>query len=291
MRLGTTTTFFATRRDGSRTTFAEQLKACADAGFEAVDLDFAAADALPERGFEAQIAQIGEALASTGLVASQACAPYNDLLYTYGKQPSDGEREALLARLDRTVKACAELGVGTLVLRPLNDTVNTEYDPEAVAATNREFYLPTVEAAVKAGVGVAFENMCELDMSIYRRTFCASVDDLELLTDGFGDRAVGVCWNFARAHQMMTDQAGELRRMGAKVTALHVSDASTVRVSKLVPFVGNVKWEKLVPVLREIGYSGDFVLDAEAFMNNMPDDLRPDAARIAVSFAKYCMAL
>lgn len=291
MRLGTSTSLFARRRDGSRVSYEERLTLCREAGFSVVELDFSGADALTEDGWEAEISRTGETLAALGLEASQARAPYNDFLFTAGHLPSEEERAELEKALLRTTEACARLGVKELVLRPLNDSVNTEYDAEVIARTNRDFYLPFAEKAAAGGTGIVFENMYELDMALRRRSFGTSVDDLFILSGLFGGLDAGVCWDFGHAHQMFSDEVAALRRAGSLVRATCVYDASKTRVSHLIPFVGNIQWEALVPALRETGYGGDFILGAEAFMNDMPDALRKDAAKLAYDFGAYCMRL
>ena len=298
MRLGTTTSLFARRRDGSRVSYEDQLKACREAGFTAVELDFSTSadptnteDTLARDDWEAETERIGEALSRFGLEASQARAPFIDTLFTAGLVPSEEEKARLSEMLSRTVKACGRLGVKELVLRPLNDSINTEYDTEVIAGTNRDFYLPFAESASSRGTGIVFENMYELDMAVWTRTFCTSVDDLILLTESFGDLNAGVCWDFGHAHQLFADQGAALRCAGGLVRATHVYDTSNARTAHLIPFVGNIKWEKLVPVLRDTGYKGDFVLSSEEFMNDMPDALRADAAKIAYDFGAYCMGL
>ena len=289
MRLGTTTTLFARGRDGSRVSYEDQLKACREAGFLTVELDLSTA--LGGEDWESEISRIGEALSLLGLDASQARAPFNDFLFTAGKAPSEEEKAHLCTSLSRTVEACGRLGVKELVLRPLNDSINTEYDTEIIVGTNRDFYLSYAEAAASHGTGVTFENMYELNMAEWRRTFCTSVDDLLLLTGAFEGLNAGVCWDFGHAHQMFADQAAAMKRVGGLIRATHAYDASTVRVSHLLPFMGSIKWEKLIPALRETGYKGDFILSSEAFMNDMPDALRSDAAKIAYDFGAYCMGL
>ena len=64
------------------------------------------------------------------------------------------------------------------------------------------------------------------------------------------------------------------------------------RDSHLIPFVGgNIKWEQIMPVLREIGYEGDFILETHSFMASVPDALRPSAGRLMREFGEYCLSL
>ena len=60
----------------------------------------------------------------------------------------------------------------------------------------------------------------------------------------------------------------------------------------LIPFVGgNVKWEKIIPALREIGYAGDLTIDAPSYTKDFPDALMPDAMRFALEAGRHLLSL
>ena len=297
MRLGTTTSLFARRRDGSRVSYEDQLKACREAGFTAVELDFSTSadptnteDTLARDDWEAETERIGEALSRFGLEASQARAPFIDTLFTAGASPSEEEKARLSEMLSRTVKACGRLGVKELVLRPLNDTINTEYDTEVIVKTNRDFYLPFAESASPRGTGIVFENMYELDMAVWTRTFCTSVDDLILLTDSFGDLNAGICWDFGHANRVFKNQIPQLKAVAPYLRATHVDDNVGKDDLHLLPFLGTIDWRRIMPLLKEIGYEGCFNYELST-CKRMPEAMLDPTVKYIYEMGRYLLTL
>ena len=242
--------------------------------------------------WESVIDELGNEAAKLGVSFTQSHAPFNGNMFAYGKQP-DADYMALFNEMTRRcVIASARLGVKWIVVHPYTDTVNTEYDNEIQMKTNIEFYKPVLEQAKALGVGLAVENMADFDINKFRRGYCANADDLNALVDAVNDSSFGVCWDFGHARMMMDDQPRQLAMIGKRLKATHVQDNTGKRDSHLIPFVGgNIRWENIMPALKKIGYEGDFVYECHSFMNDIPDALRPSAAKLAYDFGMYCMEL
>ena len=283
MKLGTSTNMFNCRRGSlAKPTYAEMTAAAADAGFDVIDIDLSGAssactsDELASDGWEAAIDAAGEAAAKRGVPIVQSTAPFNPYIFTRGRQPGGDEVMHVREMLRRAAVASGRLGVKWMVVRPLNDTVRCEYDTEVELATNREFYAPVLEECKKAGVGIAFENMYNFSPDDYRRS----------------DGSVGVCWDFGHANFVLADQPRALRKLGSRIKTTHVQDNRGAVDSHLIPFVGgNVKWEKIMPCLAEIGYVGDIVLDAPSYTKDFPDALKPSAVAFALEAGRYLLSL
>ncbi len=297
MRLGISTDmFYGRRRASSVPTYAEMTAAAADAGFDVADLSFASSvdahDELASADWERSIDAVGEVTAARGLPIVQVTAPYDPFIFIRGSQP-DAEKVAHICEMTRRAAiAAAKLGAKWLIVRPLSDTVNCEYDTGAELAVNREFYAPLVEVCRREGVGIAFENMCNYAHFDLRRVYGENPEDLIALVDSYTDASVGVCWNFGHANFMLADQPRALRKLGDRIKATHASDNRGEVNSKLIPFVGgNVKWEKIIPALREIGYAGDLTIDAPSYTKDFPDALMPDAMRFALEAGRHLLSL
>lgn len=297
MRLGVMTNLFRARRRGQPGhNYIEQVRLCAAAGFRVLDLNVTdsarpgSQSDLAGDDWEAKIDALGEEAAKLGVSFSQAHAPYNGNLFIYGRQP-DEDYFALFREMSRRcVIAAGRLGIKRITIHPLTDTVNTEYDNGIQKRTNIEFYSPMMELAKACGTGLAVENIAEVDLTRARRTYCANTDDLIDLVDTVRDPVLGVCWDFGHARMMFSDQPRQLRKIGRRLCATHVQDNTGRRDSHLIPFVGgNIRWEEIMPVLKEIGYAGDFILECHSFMKEVPDTLRQSAARLAYNFGMYCM--
>lgn len=300
MRLGTSTNMFAYAR-GSKVErpYLEQMRSCVASGFKILDLDMyesahnhMAPGDLTGGDWEFKIEELGNEAARLGAEFVQAHAPFCAGYLIAGHQPDDSYREMYGELMRRAIVAAGKLNIPWVTVHPMTDTVDAEYDVDVNRRVNLEFYLPYVELAAKVGTGLAFENMANFTPDI-RRFYCASADELADLADSFGTpETVGVCWDFGHAKMMMDNQPRQLRKLGKRLKATHVQDNMGDRDSHLIPMVGgNIRWEEIMPVLREIGYEGDFVLESHSYMQNVPDALRVSAGKLAYEFGMYLMKM
>ncbi len=299
MRLGTSTNMF-NRKRGSNTkpSYAEKLEAVARAGFDSAEIHFCDSvrpewhDQLAGDDWERSVDAAAETAAAHSLPVVQAKAPYLSAAFVKGYQPSEDDMTNLCEMLRRSVAASAKLGVKNLILQPLNDTVNCEYDTAVELATNRDFYAPIVELCMKNNIGVVFENTCKSPALGLRRTYGENPEDLMALVDFYGDPRVGICWNFGHANFMISDQPRALRKVGNRLHATHLEDNRGMVDSHLIPFVGgNIKWERIVPCLREIGFDGDMILDAPSYTRDFPEELKDEAVKFALTAGRYLLSL
>ncbi|MBQ9080297.1 MAG: sugar phosphate isomerase/epimerase [Clostridia bacterium] len=298
MELGIMTNVYRWERLNSKNSpYIKQMRDCAAAGFRVLDLNTCFSvhagqnDDLAADDWEARIEAVGEEAARLGVRFSQMHAPFNGDIFVCGKQPTAEYVENFRKMSLRAVRAAGKLGIPWVVVHPLTDTVNTEYDNEIQKRTNIEFYAEMLDAARRVGTGLAFENMAEFNRETCRRRYGAATEDLIDLVDTLGE-GVGVCWDFGHGRELYADQPRQLRKLGARLKATHVHDNRGERDSHLIPFVGgNIKWETIMPTLREIGYEGDFILETHMFMKQIPEALRPSAGRLMYEFGMYCMKL
>ena len=237
-------------------------------------------------------AQANEA-AKQGVTFTQAHAPGRCEPFIAELRPTEETIEYYLEIMRRTILACETLGIKWMTVHPLSDNINTEYDTEILKKTNLEFYSPILEFSKAHGVGLAFENMARFaKFSMLKRVYCMSAEELCELVDAFGDEDVGVTWDFGHGRMMIANQSTALERIGSRLKATHVQDNKGDRDAHLIPFIGgNVQWEKIMPVLTEIGYEGDFVFEAHRYSQDIPEELWEEAGRLAHEIGVYCLSL
>lgn len=273
------------------------MEQCVEAGFRVLDIGFTDAirpakpDDLSPDDWERRIDVIGEAAAKLGVDFSQAHLPYGDLFND--KKPATEEEFALFREMTRRgIIACGRLGVKWAVAHPFTDLIHGEYDNAVNLNTNLAFYTPFAELAEQNGTGLALEVMAEFNIERVKRRYCATADELIELTDRFASPSVGICWDFGHAHSIHRDHCAALRKVGHRLKATHVQDCRGDRDAHLIPFIGgNIKWEQIMPTLVEIGYTGDFVLEAHRFTQNIPEALRSAAGKFAYAMGEYCLGL
>lgn len=298
MRLGTQLGLFnPVEGSGKQKNTILMMEQCVEAGFRVLDIGFCDAirpakpDDLSPDDWERRIDAIGEAAAKLGVEFSQAHLPYADL---YNDQKNFTEEDFALFRemTRRGIIACGRLGVKWAVAHPFTDLIHGEYDNDINLTTNLEFYSPFAELAEQNNTGLALEIMAEFNIERVKRRYCATADELIELTDRFASPAVGICWDFGHAHSIHRDHCAALRKVGNRLKATHVQDCRGDRDAHLIPFIGgNIKWEQIMPTLVEIGYTGDFVLEAHRFTQNIPEALRPMAGKFAYAMGEYCLSL
>ena len=294
-----------TREDKTIRPYTEQLIKCAEGGFRVMDISCASImrpaknDPFSRDDWEKTAHEVRELADKIGIDISQSHAPFNFAPAKHADEPDYVER--FHDAIDRAIRISAIVGVKQMVTHPFN-TLKREgaYNPEQLQRDNIEFFARHIELADKLGVGIAFENMLQSGIAwADNPRYCALTDELISLIDTINAPHVGACWDFGHAHIAccdktcpMTDHADELRKLGKRLRSTHVHDNSGTRDLHQLPFVGgNIEWEKLMPVLREIGYEGDFTYESAAYVDDMPAPLRDTATKFAYDVGMYLLGL
>ena len=141
--------------------------------------------------------------------------------------------------------------------------------------------------------GIALENMAYLGP--YSATLppqlCATTEGLIAQIDACDSEAVGACWDFGHANLGHEDQAESLRRLGKRLKATHVNDNLGAADDHTLPFLGNIAWETILPVLTEIGYAGDLTYEIHKYLRRVPEPLYPVMIRSTVDTGSYLLRL
>ncbi len=267
--------------------YIESIRRCHAAGFRVLDLNLCAMlqgkTELNGDDWEQAIDRIGEEAAKLGVEFSQSHPPYPTQPWGFESE----EQQSLYEEMAyRSLVVGSRLGVKWAVFHPFCETKLSEHDVGASIALNHKLYARIMEWADQLGCGIAFENMADRNN---KRRFCATADELILLVDSYGGK-VGACWDFGHGNRVYTHQEKPLRMLGKRIKALHVDDNFGEQDLHLLPYLGTVEWETLMPILTEIGYEGDFIYEIR-LNNYMPDELKDEAARFAFGIGTYLLAL
>lgn len=289
MRISLMTGFFGFKANGEYTSFSESMKRCKEAGFSVQDICFCRAltgqTELVEDNWEQLIHDLREEADKAGIEFSQSHAVY--LPGEFEEQTTE-MLEHFHEMMRRSIIASSMLGVKWAVLHPvelrISDFANTRINIEK----NIEFYNETIELAKKCNVGIAFENMTE---SKKKHRFASTAYELCELIDAFGDSGVGACWDFGHANMLYEDQTIALRTLGKRLKATHVNDNRGTADDHMFPFHGTVDWHSIMPVLKEIGYEGDFNYETHNESKRLPEPLKDSIAKMGYKIAEYCLSL
>lgn len=252
----------------------ETIDRIADAGFEVADVNFCATiygvwetkkshepilDGTPEERHE-RIARLAAKCAERGIVPNTTHIPF--FRYDTELEHLDGYMDYVYRALD----ASAQLGAKWAVMhlsRAENCVENTV-----------EFARPLCRYATERGVGIAIENMAQVDP----QNLCAAID--RLAAEGY---LVGACFDVGHSHLHGEDPAATVRLLGSRIKVLHVHDNSAERDNHDLPYTGKINWDAFLAALAEVGYEGDFNYELNA--TRLPDDPGVRAAYLAYSAA------
>lgn len=300
MRIGTFSTLYGIRRGEKKALpYIDQMKHCLEVGFDVQGISLfhamnpARCEDIIAEDWERRIDDLASEAAKLGVDFSVSHAPGGVNPFIKELRPTEEALERYNEMMVRAIIMSSKLGIKWMSVHPFSDNINCEYDNEVQLKTNYDYYAPFVEMGEKYGVGLAFENMARTNsLPMLKRRYCMNADELCELTDYFKSDYVGITWDFGHARIMMNDQREPLRKVGKRLKVTHVQDNKGDRDMHLIPFVGgNVQWEKIMPVLKEIGYEGDFTLEAGKYMRNVPEALWVEAGKIAYEHMAYCLEL
>ncbi len=282
MKIGTSINFAERSREGDLD-LRESLSLINNAGFDAIEIDFSrgiGATALDSALWEKNVALIKEIAEDEGLRIVSAHAPHDPRLYIPEVAPTEEERAKFDELLCRSAKAACILGAGILVVHPVDNLTDAEYDSAVNLETNKKYLAEVVSEAEKHGVKIAVENVYYSSVYRLRRRYGESAEEVIALADAIG---AGVCWNCGHAHPVTMDQARAISKIGQRLVLMHLSDSRGHTDAGLPPMIGggNIKWEQIMPAVARLGYEGYMILQADQYLNNMPKVLQADAAKFA----------
>ena len=259
----------------------EAMDFFADAGFEAVDVNFAATvkqgeflhePVLDGENWRENVRAVRARAEERGLAIFHTHAPFK---YRYLDREAP-EFPLCDEMMHRSLEATALLGAKHAVVHPVvrPDRSATEVS-ESIQALG-----PLADNARGFGVRLAVENMSSSEPEEIR-TIADAVD-------------ADICWDAGHAHIHGLDQEESLKLLGQRVKVLHLHDnygsrgRSIREASKSdlhqPPYYGDLDWQSLLRGLKAIGFTGGF--NFEVASARLPDSLRMDNARYIVKAAR-----
>lgn len=272
------------------------LELARECGADAVDF-FLKAEPYAEgsvyaQGEEAVAAYYGELGAyarSLGLIVSQ----------THGRCKSFiGEAE-----FDRiTVEKCrldclatAALGAPACVVHSVSTcSVGPEAEPQYMRELNHSMWMQLLPFAKHYGVKLAAETFGDApkygcvdffgDFEEFL-TACKAVEDSE-----YGDFFT-VCVDTGHSNKAMRfgnpDPAEVIRRLGNRITLLHLNDNDTLTDQHKMPLSGSIDWAAVLGALEEVGYRG--VYNMELNLKRYGEALMADHAAFAIKVLREAL--
>lgn len=185
--------------------------------------------------------------------------------------PNYADAEYVWATNYRCIETTKILGADWMVMHPANLPHDPLYSRSKAKEANLRYLAPFIEAAKKAGIGLAIENM--VDFGGRRRRYCGGdPEELIELVDEIHDESVGICIDTGHAHVSGIDVGAFIRMTGKRLKATHIDDNNRDGDTHLPPYFGTIRWSDVMQALRDIDYRGDFSFELGS--QKMPDAMR-----------------
>lgn len=255
----------------ARFTIFDAIAACAEAGFEKIDLTFCrwCEPGMPVSGDNYQ--RFGEQIAACLEAHHIAPAQAHANFYLHNVSQEEDARSALMSR--RCLALAGMLGVPAVVMHILRVRDIGTDDKTIGMQKNVEYFKPYGDIARACGVKIAIENGLT--------GFYHSADELLELIDRLGDDAFGLCWDTGHANITGQPQEQAILKMGARLLCVHLNDNDGKKDQHLLPCMGTVDFSAVMRALRQSGYAGAFSLECGGFTRNLPASARPAALKLA----------
>lgn len=268
MQISNMTSVFWASREGRRIPTIEAVRRLHALGYRHIDLDLCSMargeSEFCEDGWREAAAAVREEMEKLGMTFVQSHVPFYS-----GRiiDPAKPEYNAYFYdMLMRSAEVLQIAGVPLTIVHPMCARGESKENMEANLAENKRFYVPFLERLAKANVVPAFENM------INPKGFGSFTFELAALLDLFRDYNPCICWDVGHANITFPDQTWAIGQLKGRIRAVHLHDNQGAQDDHLMPFLGTVRWEKVMPALREAGFDGDLVLEL-GHCKNLPDGL------------------
>lgn len=185
--------------------------------------------------------------------------------YTHSHAPFDASARGDL--VERSLRCASLLGIRYMVVHPVcrneNGTIENE---EEFIRLNAQLIRPQLEVAEKHGVILLSENLL-WGASIHAQTISKLVDEVDSPWFGW-------CYDAGHAHAFH-DGLDAFRKVSRAPLSLHIQDnEGRMWDSHLIPGDGTLDWGDFLRALKDVGYPGEFVLEAHHQSLEMPDEER-----------------
>ena len=283
MDLSISLNYFLNMRNGGKRSLAAAAGFISGAGFRYADYtpDFRSDD------WEKKARSDREILDAAGITVEQTHAPFN----RYRTHDEKMFPEYCM----RLFKASKIVGAKYVVVHADEYRTVDRYDAREIEDFTYDYLAPYVEYAEKNRLIVAVENVFEDNNYRWpeidgKSRFTSRIEELEGIIERFGTPTVACCWDFGHAKCAFGDgMVDAMKRVGRHIVCTHVHDNYYKKDLHLMPFEGEIDWEKNMACLRGAGYSGK--LSFEFAYGSFPDGVLPSWLAAVHSVGEYLSAL
>lgn len=262
------------------------LKMLANAGFDGYDFSMfcPVVEKMLLKSNVQEIAEYGKKIKKYAdglhLPCLQAHAPFYDI-------PTEMSVDGYVDVLVKSVVLAESVGCDRIVAHPANwFSAQENYE---------KIYCKVLPVSERAGITVLTENMYNWKDEKCQETIptaCGTAKDFIEHIDLVNSEYFKGCLDIG--HAMMQNCEGPvamIKAMGAdRIKAVHVHDVDGINDNHTFPFCANGDWNAITAALKEIGYTGHFTYEADAFMRNYPNELLSACLALLEKTGRYLIA-
>lgn len=256
-----------------------------EAGYDAIDFSQFNEEIYASTYGKEYYTEIRKYAEDKGLFFNQSHAPFSS---------SFTDEEKTAKRFDEIVtaiKRASYLGVKNIIVHPCQHLkYDVEGNPEKLFEYNMEFYKKLIPYCEEFDIRVALENMWQYTGMINHST-CSRPEEFVRYIDELNNDSFVACLDIGHAALVREDIGDFIKILGNKrLRCLHVHDVDGTNDSHTLPYFGSINWEKVMKALAEIDYKGELTFEADSFMDNKPDILLPDCAKLMAKTGKHLVS-
>ena len=260
------------------------VRALMDAGFPALDMSFflSLPDFYNAPDATALAKELRAEADARGVIFNQAHAPF------YYK---DTLTENCSPRFPRVFEFAAILGVKSIVVHPIETRLYQGREKENFEK-NVAYYSSLAPLAKANGLRIAIENMWTVHPKQSKRIAdCVCSDPAEMIRyyDTLNDPdTFTLCLDVGHAAICNREPQDVIRTLGGtRLGALHVHDVDYLDDLHTLPGLSKLNFDAICRALAEVDYKGEFTLEADAFLRDLPNEVLPTAARLMADVARH----
>jgi len=203
-----------------------------------------------------QLEKLKTALSDLSLKPVSMHAPFSfDLDLS---NPDETKRKQTVYETIKTAEAIKFLGGRVVVTHPATkpfDDISDKKEKEIRSNQSKKSILEILIETEKLGIKLALENQLP-------HIFGEEIETLfELLSIKKGD-SLGICFDTSHASFSKKLTISEfIKKLGKNIITLHISDSNRKRDEHLPLGWGTIDWKEVTDALKEIKYSGIFMLE------------------------------
>ena len=266
----------------------DAMNAFKNAGFDCIDFSyFGLSNDSPFLGeeYKEYSEKLRAHLDYIGLECNQAHAPFS-LKYTDSWSEDNAHYIALL----RSIESASILGAKNIIIHALDIPADCG---ETYTEYNRRFYRHLIPLCEKHNIKIAVENLFWRDKKRnWIRDSWGGPQELCDFIRSLDSPHFVACVDIGHAAITGTEPEDYILGMDSSLLcAVHFQDGDYLDDRHTLPFLGQFNWTAIMEAFKKIGYKGDLNFEVFRYFKYMPNELLPDALRLAHSAGRHLISI